>query len=293
MYNTAVRKNDDVVEIDLIALIKYFWQRALVILIVMVACAIATIVYTFLFVKPKYDSTAVLIANNSNFSLGETSFSISEGSLSAASSLAGTYLRILESRTTLEQIIKESGVPYNYEQLSKMLSSQAYSDAKGMFEVTVRSSDPVEAETIANAIAKVLPDRIVELVDGSSVRIVDYAIVPAHAASPSYTKNTLIGALVGFLIIGIIYFARFMQEANEIQPLYTEADITGLFPEIPVLGVIPNVNSKNSRDGYYSSYYGAYRQNETEEVKKIKKKDKIVGRKSKVVKNEEEDKGNG
>ena len=267
MNNSKVRNENDEIEIDVLALIKFFWSKALVILVVMVAFAVLTIGGTFLFISPKYESTAVLIANNSNFSLGETSFSISESLLSAANSLAGTYLRILNSRTTLERVIKESGVDYDYEELSEMLESETYTDAKGMFEVTVKSENPIEAENIANTIAKVLPDRIGELVDGSSVRIVDYAIVPAHAASPSYTKNTIIGALAGLVLICLIYTVKFINNSDNLEPITSEADISEYFPDIPVLGLIPNVHSKE-KDGYYSSYYG------TDENKKNSKNSK-------------------
>ena len=72
-----------------------------------------------------------------------------------------------------------------------MIDARAVSDTAA-FDVTVESENPVEAELVANTIAKILPDRIAEIVDGSSVRIVDYAIIPAHRSSPSYIKNTLI-----------------------------------------------------------------------------------------------------
>ena len=103
-------------------------------------------------------------------------------------------------------MIEESGIPYTVEELNrnKMISASAVKGT-GVFSVTVTSKSPTEAELIANTIAKVLPERIADIIEGSDVRIVDYAIVPAHRSSPSYTKNTAIGGLLGVVLVaGII-----------------------------------------------------------------------------------------
>ena len=103
--------------------------------------------------------------NNSSFSFGSTSFSISSSELSASNSLVNTYIYILKSRTTLEDVISKAGLPYTYEELSKMITTNAVSGTAA-FDVTVRSLSPTEAEHIANTIAQVLPERIAEIVDG-------------------------------------------------------------------------------------------------------------------------------
>ena len=154
--------------------------------------------FTFFFISPSYDATASIYVNNSSFSFGSTSFSISSSELNASNSLVNTYIYILKSRTTLEDVISTAELPYTFEKLSKMISTNAVTGTAA-FDVTVRSSSPTEAEHIANTIAQVLPERIAEIVDGSSVRIVDYAIVPAHRSAPSYTKNVIIGFLAGVL----------------------------------------------------------------------------------------------
>ena len=47
---------------------------------------------------------------------------------------------------------------------------------------------------------------VLNVVEGSSVKIVDYAIVPAEIASPSYTRNTALGMLAG-LVTGLFHTA--------------------------------------------------------------------------------------
>ena len=98
--------------------------------------------------------------------------------LNAAQSLVDTYAVILKSRGTLEEVIDKAQLPYTYEELSKMVETGAVDNTE-IFSITVTSDDPQEATKIANTIVEVLPDRITEIMDGSDVRTVDFAVVPS------------------------------------------------------------------------------------------------------------------
>ena len=249
------------IEIDLLQLFRAIWRNALI--IILVALILGGIAFggTYMFISPKYEATAMLYVNNSSISLGSTSVSISSGELTAAQTLVSTYIVILKSRTTLGEVIEESGVPYTVETLEKMIDASAVSGT-GIFKVTVESKSPTEAELIANTIASILPDRISDIVEGSSVRIVDYAIVPAHRSSPSYAKNTAIGALLGIVLVCGIICLKEIFTAQEDVIIHSADDLTELYPDIPVLAVIPDMRTSGKKgygEGYgygYSSYYG-------------------------------------
>jgi len=250
-----MKKNNDEIEIDLLELFRALWKKALVIILVAVLAASAVFAYTLFMISPAYDATASIYVNNSSFSFGSTSFSISSSELSASNSLVSTYIYILESRTTLEDVISKAGLPYNYEQLSKMITTKAITGTAA-FDVTVRSSSPTEAEHIANTIAQVLPERIAEIVDGSSVRIVDYAIVPAHRAAPSYTKNTMIGFLAGAVLAAGFVTVRFLIDEQNDMVIHSTDELRELYPDIKVLAMIPDMRLSEKKGYYYSSYYG-------------------------------------
>lgn len=242
-------------EIDLLALAKALWRKALVIILVALLTASAVFVFTFLFISPSYDATASFYVNNSSFSFGSTSFSISTSELNASNSLVNTYIYILRSRTTLEDVIAKAGLNYPYGTLSKMITTEAVTGTAA-FNVTVRSSSPTEAELIANTIAQVLPNRIAEIVDGSSVRIVDYAIVPAHRSAPSYTTNTVIGFLAGTILAAGFITVRFLIDEQNDMAIHSADDLRKMYPDIKVLAMIPDMRLSQKRGYYYSSYYG-------------------------------------
>ena len=241
--------------IDLLELAKALWKNILAIALVAVIFGSAAFGCTAFLIEPKYQATASLYVNNSSFSLGNTSFSISNAELSASNSLVSVYIYILNSRTTMEDVIKEADLTYTPEELSEMVSAKGI-NSTGAFEVTVTSTSPSEAELIANTIVKLLPDRIAEIVDGSSVRIVDYAIIPSHRSGPSIVKNTAIGILAGGFLAGAVVTIRFLMDDKSKLMIKSADELRELYPDLPVLAMIPDMRVSEKKNGYYSSYYG-------------------------------------
>ena len=105
-----------------------------------------------------------------------------------------------------------------------------------IFEITVTDADPQEAELIANTIADVLPDKISDIVEGSSVRVVDYAVVPVFPVSPSVTKYAMIGVLLGgVLSVGVIVLMELLNESIRSEDYLIQTY------DLPILAVVPTM----------------------------------------------------
>ena len=244
-----IEKNNDEIEIDLLELLRVLLHRWWVILLSAIVCGALAFGYTFLLIDPLYQSSALMYVNNSDISVGSTSFSISSSDLTAAQKLVDTYVVILKSRTALDEVTEQAGLDYTYEDLKDMISAAAVNSTE-VFEITVTSKDPQEAEKIANTIARVLPDKISDIVVGSDVRIVDYAVVPSHRSSPSYTRNIAIGILLGIILSAGLLIIIYLFDEN----IRSEDYLTQTYPEIPLLAVIPDMNSGRHGSGYYRAY---------------------------------------
>lgn len=262
--------------IDLVELFKALWKNVLAIALVAVLLGSAAFGVTAFMMEPQYEATASLYVNNSSFTFGATSFSISSSELSASSSLVSVYLYILQSRTTMEEVIKKADLAYTPEELSDMVTSKGV-NSTGAFEVTVTSTDPSEAELIANTIAKVLPDRISEIVDGSSVRIVDYAIIPSHRSGPSIVKNTAIGVLAGIVLSAAVVVVRFLTDDSARMMIRSADDLRLMYPDITVLAMIPDMRLSDKKNGYYTSYYGSVEKAKTQKKKEGKNNGRSKG----------------
>lgn len=240
-------RNDDEMEIDLLKLARALWRRAWAIMLAAVIFGGAALTYTAIFVTPLYKAEALMYVNSSNISVGGAKVSISQGELTAAQSLIKTYAVILTTRTTLNDVIEQSGVSYTYEELKGMISAQSVNSTE-VFSITVTSPSPREAEMLANTIARILPEKISAIVEGSSARIVDYAVEPAKKASPSLSKNALIGAMLGFVLAcGIVVIMELTDEQIH------DSDYLIQTYDIPVLAVIPDLLSATSTNDYYQS----------------------------------------
>lgn len=239
-------RESETVEIDLVRLWNAVRKKIWVVLISVILCGAIALVGTVFLIAPKYQSSALLYVNNS-VSLGSASVSVSYSDLTASKSLVDSYLVILNSRGTLLDVIDYAEVNRTYGELRGMISASAVNNTE-IFQVVVTSTDPNEAEAIANAIAEVLPKRIASIIEGSSAKVVDYAIVPSVASSPSYSNNTILGVLVGFILsVGVIVLVELFDVT-----LKEEEDIKRC-SNYPILASVTDMENAG-KGGYYKKY---------------------------------------
>ncbi len=242
-----VNKTNGEIEIDLGKLLRVLWRSAAFILFIGILFSAAFFAYARFRLTPKYQANALYYVNNSTLSLS-SAVRISTGELNAASDLVDTYVAILQSRANMELVIEESGVPYSYEQLRSMVSASPV-NSTGLFRVTVTSTNPDEARTLANVIANILPGKIAEIVANSNVVVVDYAVTPRTRVSPNYLKNALIGLLVGIVAASAIVVVRSLMD----DIIHDEDYLHDNFKK-PVLAAIPDLMAKTPRRyGYYGA----------------------------------------
>ena len=245
-----MNKKDEEVEIDLMQLFRALLKKSWAIILAAVIFGGCALLYTTLFVTPLYKARTLMYVNNNALNVGDMKMSISSGDLSAAQSLVDTYTIILGTRSTLDEVAEVAGVDYPYEKLKKMVSAASVNSTE-IFYVEVTSPYPKEAETIANTIGQILPDRIASIVEGSSARIVDYAVVPARKASPSLSKNTILGMLVGIVIAcGVIIVRELMDDEIHGGDYLMETF------DIPVLAIVPELTINSTGSDYYEYGYG-------------------------------------
>ena len=234
--------------VNFLHLMQVLWRRALLILLVGALLGALVLAVTYAFVTPLYDARAYLYVNTSSVSLSGARLSISASELTAAKSLVDTYIVILNTRSTLEEVIARSGVSYTYEELKDMVSAASVNGTE-IFYINVTSPNPAEAELLANTIAGVLPDKISAVVDGSSVRIVDNAVRPVRRSSPSYVGAAAKGTLLGMILASALAILLDMTDDK----IHDADYLTKTYPDIPVLSVIPNLlSSESERYSYYS-----------------------------------------
>ena len=246
MEEKNFKKNDEI-EIDLQRLFKALLGKAWLISIIAVVCAAAVFAGTLFFITPQYKSSAMFYVNNSNIDIGGASLSLTASDISASRGLVDVYIVILNTRETLLDVIDYSGVDITYGALRGMVTAEAVDETE-VFRVTVTNPDPEVADQLADAISYILPKRISTIIEGTSAKVVDSAVAATSPSSPSYTRNTMMGFLVGLLLAAALVI---IQELMDIT-IRTEEDITQGC-SYPVLAAVPDMEV-SSKGGYYYGY---------------------------------------
>ena len=234
-------------EIDLTLIFKAIWKQLWIIILAAIVIGAGMFTYTKLMVKPTYRAYFTAIVNNKpDFSQG----GLSSSDVYASQALVKTYSEIITSRHILTESAKELNLNYNYNSLSRMVSTEVGSDTE-IITVYVVAATPETAYELANTIKQESLDYTAEIVEGSSMKIIDDPEIPTVRYNPSYIKSAILGALAGaFLGLLFILIKFFINDKinneNELNSRYT----------VPVVGVIPDYLSisKNKNNYYYYSY---------------------------------------
>lgn len=229
------QNNDEVYEIDLLRLLGVLWQHVVIIALTVVIAGTMGYCYARYMVTPTYQARTLMYVNNSSLSLGGTSVTFSSGEFNSARSLISIYSVILKTRTTLNAVIQRGNLDYSYNQLAGMISAGSVNDTP-VFAITVTATDPGEAARIANLIADVLPDKIMDVMDGGHVSVVDRAVVPTGRVAPSHSRYAMIGAAIGLVVsCGVVLLVDMLDD------IIRDEDYLLQRFEIPVLGTIPDL----------------------------------------------------
>lgn len=128
---------------------------------------------------------------------------LSSEDLSIARKLVESCMVVLNTRETQQGILDSTGLDYTCQALEKKISAEAMGQTE-FFRVTVSGEDPVEAETIADAIGAVLPGRISGLLEGFSVKVADAAVLPSEASGPDGLRGAVTGFVLGTVLSAVV-----------------------------------------------------------------------------------------
>lgn len=250
-------------EIDLQEMLFSYLHHWWVIVICVIAMAGVTLAYTKLFVTPMYRASVTILVNNS-ISNTNTEY-IASTDLTVSQKLVNTYATIIKSDRVLGEVKEKGDLKYSIGRLRSMLTAEQVETTE-VFKVSITNADPEMAARIANTIAIVAPGEIADIVKGSSTEIIDYATVPSAPFTPDYTRNAMIGALIGFVIAVVYLTIRYLLDVH----INDAEDLERMF-EYPVLGQIPDIMQVRSKTrGAYAKYAEEAEENEENDSGKLK-----------------------
>lgn len=243
--NETRQEQNQTLEVDLQRLAGALWQKKAVIVLTAVLCAAVMGLGTWFFVTPLYESSAMFYVNN-YATISDTAGTITSSDITASKDLVDSYIVILNTQSSLDEIIRYAGVSRSAGELEDMMEASAVNSTE-IFRVTVTSPDPQEALNIARAITQVLPQRITSILDGTSAKVVDDPRLAVKPSSPSYVLSVLAGFAMGLALSLVVVILRQVFDVT----IRSEEDVTQVC-SLPILSAVPDMEA-TSKGGYYTS----------------------------------------
>jgi len=228
------------IEIDLLQLAKRLLENAKYIILATVIFGILGYVGTVMFVTPVYQAGAKMIVNSRK----DETLNITNDQLNSARNLVETYAVIIRGRDVLNRVISELNLQESYEQLANAVSVRSVNDTPVM-QINVKHTNRDTALLITSKLLEIAPDVLVETAEAGSVKEVEQAYAGHAPVSPSEFKNSVLMAMVGFMISCVIILVLTLCDNT----YKTDMDIQK-YLGLPVLGVIPEMESC---EGHHSS----------------------------------------
>lgn len=196
------------------------------------AAAIALVASKFILV-PQYESTSALyVLSNSITSLAD---------IQIGSSLTNDYIVVVKGRPILDQVIENLNLDETYDSLEDKITLENPADSR-ILEITVRDTDPNRAKVIADEMASVASDYISIKMDQSAPTTIQNGYADGVPVSPHAGMNTLIGAIVGFLLAAAIITISYLLDDT----IMTDEDVEQKLG-MNLLGSLPEVTSDDNR----------------------------------------------
>ena len=226
MENQVV--NNEEVEIDLGEVFHLILSRLGIIILSGIIFCLVAVGGTMLFVEPQYDSTTKIVVLSK-----QDSTTLTNQDMQTSTQLTKDYAELIKSRTVTEGVIAELGLDMTHEQLLSKITVDTPTDTR-VVAIVVRDTDPYTASQIANAVRDIAAEHIQKVMDVDAVNVVEKANVPSEKATPSVTKNGLIGGMLGVVlalaIIIIIYITNDTVTTQEDVERYLGLSVLGNIP---------------------------------------------------------------
>lgn len=237
-------------EIDIKRLLLELLYKSWIMILVAAIFAVGAYVYAKTQLTPKYTASVSLYVNNYDSQVNSEIKKVSSSDIYTAQALVQTYLTFLSTDKVLDEVSLKLDDKYTSSQLRNMMSANVMNETE-IFQVSITSTDAEEATQIVNIIADMAPAVITNYIEGSSVKVVDYAKVPQTRSFPVYRKYIILGFVAGGGLTAIIVILMFLFNSK----ISSEDDIKKLFTA-PVIGKIPNFEQRPTSNSTYNYGYG-------------------------------------
>jgi len=231
-------------EISLVRYFKELLDKIWLVFVLTIVCAALLFAYSAFFSTPLYTSKARMYVNNK---IDTSTGTVSNTDILARAALVKTYAEIIKSKNLMQKVVDKideykdqqgyeylRDCDYAANDLANMVEVKSANETE-VFIISIETPNAYLSQFIISAITENLPLMIGDIMEASSVKMVDNADLNEIKSSPHTVRNTVFGAVIGLFISAIVIFLMLMTDTV----VRNEEDLTETFENVIVLGTIP------------------------------------------------------
>lgn len=219
------RQEDDVIDLYELACIWLDHIHAIILCFLVGAVLLNAVAYFG--IHPTYESTAKMYIVSAS---GDSVVDLTD--LNIGTSLTQDYEELILSYPVLNKVVKKMHLDMTTDELAEMITISNPEDTRVLY-ITVTSTDPKQSMDIANATMNAAIDYLPKTMNTDSPNIAQKARMPEGKVGPSYTKFTLMGALLGALLCCGYFTFQYMMDDT----LHTQEDVEKYFGVVPLTSI--------------------------------------------------------
>ena len=227
----------EIVELNIMQILLALLRKCWIIVLSAAICGGAVYYVSANWITPRYESTVVFYVDNKSFAADNR---LSSSDLYASENLIDTYVVILNSGTTMDEILDHAGTNLTREDVQDMLTVRIIRETV-LFQVTVNGTDPSVVGKISGSVAQVLPARINSVISGAGIRVADEGIEPTSPATPNVKRN-----LVSAVLFGCVFGASLIVLHMMFDTLIRKESDVPVDWNVQVLASVPEDNKRKN-----------------------------------------------
>ena len=237
-------------EIDLLEIARLLWQKIWIIGLGFFIGAAAMFGVSRYYMTPQYSAESIIYIFSKSTSISQLA------DLQIGTQLTGDFTIIATTREVLESVIDTLSLDTTYEKMNKRVTVTNPTSSH-MLKITVVWENPATAANICNVLADELREQISDIMNQDKPSVVQRAVVPQQQSKPDIRKNTILGALIGAVLVAGVLIVRYLMDDT----IKTDEDVTK-YLGLNTLASFP-----------YVRVYDENRKREGRKQKKLKKSD--------------------
>ena len=192
-------------EINLKDLFSFFVKKIPIILFITSIIFALGMSYSVFLKTPLYkgNTTLILVKKQTGYEQGTAAQT--QNDIILNQKLVTTYSEIIKSRRVLNQVVNKLNLGYSSGELSKNITVSSVSDTE-IIKISVSDENNKKASQIANTIADVFKEEVMEIYSLENVSIIDKAEVQDNPYNVQILKDVAIFLMVGLVVsVGIMF----------------------------------------------------------------------------------------